>query len=134
MTKHLCKGPSRNSRPNTLSDTFNVAFSFCVFKHIFLWTTSFLFSFPVHTFEFVSYFFFFFFRGKTCDFQTFRSLLVYLGNASEESAFTFASPSISEYPVLHDPLVLLHTALALQLWVSVVENSSKSEIFIKDVQ
>ena len=42
-------------------------------------------------------------------------------------------PSL-EYPVLYDPLVLLHIALALQLWVSVVENSSKSEIFIKDVQ
>ena len=42
-------------------------------------------------------------------------------------------PSL-EYPVLHDPLVLLHTALALQLWVSIVKNWSKSEIFIKDVQ
>ena len=43
-----------------------------------------------------------------------------------------------EYPVLHeqlyDPLVLLHTALALHLWVSVVEHSLKSEILIKEVQ
>ena len=46
-------------------------------------------------------------------------------------------PSL-EYPVLHeqlcDPLVLLYTALALHLWVSVVEHSSKSEILIKEVQ
>lgn len=77
-------------------------------------------------------------RRKTFDFQAFQPSLGLPGTQAKRGHLPLQVHPSPKYPVLHeqvyDPMVLLHTASALQLWVSAVEHSSKSEISNKDVQ